>query len=945
MLLPGIPMLLSIALLLVPPPNREPGAGPDLRWALSAVGDRSALTVVLWPDQWPAVTRAIRERATKGIDKLVSQKLKKLSLSDLGSIREMAEDLKRQLAGSSHDPLLRVLGAPTMSAAFQGFLAMDGGGPPDLSAIDEKRPLVAALYEPVPDEELSLLELGVPLSFEADLPPPRHRLLVPASDPKKLIAALLDWAGRRELRPAPEAASWPELAGGAFFPGASPREWVALIPDGAWLRVEAAFAEELGTPPKMDIERWHAELIAALKARAEAGTRDWPRTPAASYLAAQHELGALYLRPDALRRLIAPLGGVLVKAAMSYADPSERPILAMAGIAEIASAYLLGAELQPEIDDLVLAFGLDSDLRFRLVGSLTEAGERAFRTGASPRVEPASPAAGDYFATGWMGFDVEAAMGAVKAPAAWKAMREEQQFVERLREGGGVAALHLLFSAPLALAGEFYSMARKEQPFTLPCSASAVVAFVAGREEGEDQLGVALAFSFPEDRDFTWLSRMSDNRYLPAELTIKAVAGGALARWAMLLSGAKVFPGDLLGRPASLILEAVFLGLSGPILERLPHQGLLLAEALSGLTLRAWAAGSTVQAELRLPGAGPGPRQAFVANPAQGFERLPRAPESIGRRCLVEAGECFRAALAAMSGADPGARREMLARALAESEPSLACAEKDSDARTLAARARCTFATFMSNLDRAALDLAAEKSTLAAACAAGCQPACQKKPAQEELAGVRLPVLELSAPIQPAGLGSRIVVLGEKKPETAPAQGASVPLLLAASADTGFSNILSQMEEWVPDGSSMVSLLWQGPDGLRASPVRWVSNAERARRDNVCRMSGQAIELRLEANQRIEVKFDKKRRGVPPARPRKRGEPARIDRAALEKAIATFVPAGGRACLLLQPADNAPWRAIVELAALLSGQVNEASGGEVLLGGRPKPARGPAPRR
>ncbi len=945
MILPGIQVLLSLGLLLVPPPNREPGTGPDLRWALSAAGDRSALVVVLWPDQWPAVTRAIRERATKGIDKLVSQKLKKLSLSDLGSIREMAEDFKRQLGGSSHDPLLRVLGAPTLSVACQGLLAMDGGGPPDLSAIDEKRPLVAALFEPVPDEELSLLELGVPLSFEAELPPPRHRLLVPASDPKKLIAALLDWAGRRELRPAPEAASWPELAGGAFFPGASPREWVALIPDGAWLRVEAAFADELGTPPKMDLERWHAELIAALKARAEAGTRDWPRTPAASYLAGQHELGALYLRPDALRRLIAPLGGVLVKAAMSYADPSERPILAMAGISEIASGYLLAADVEPEFDDLVLAFGLDGDLRFRLVGSLSQAGERVVKAGASPRVAPAAPAAGDYFATGWMGFDVEAAMGAVKAPAAWKAMRKEQQFVERLREGGGAAALHLLFSAPLALAGEFYTMVRKEQPFTLPCSASAVGAFVAGREGGEGQLGVALAFGFPEDRDFAWLSRLSDSPYLPAELTIKAVAGGALARWALLLSGAKVFPGNLLSRPASLILEAVFLGLSGPVLEQLPHQGLLLAEALSGLTLRAWATGSAVQAELRLPGSGPGPREAFVADPLQGFERLTRAPESSGRRCLVEAGERFRAALAALARADPGARREMLANVLAESEPSLACAEKDSDTHALAARARCAYATFLSDLDRAALDFSAEKSALAAACAAGCQPACRKKPAQEELAGVRLPVLDLSAPVQPAGLGSRIVVLGEKKSQTAPAKGASDPLLLVASADTVFSIILSQMEEWMPDGSSTVSLLWQGPDGLRASPVRWVSSAELARRDNVCRMSAQAIELRLDAGVRLEVKSGKRRRLVPLARPRKRGEPARIDRAALEKVVASFVPAGERACLLIQPADNAPWQAVAELAAILSDPVDAASGGEVLLGGRAKPARKVAPRR
>lgn len=939
-------VLLSLALLLVPPPNREPGAGPELRWALSNIGDRAALVMVIWPDQWPAVTRAIRERATKGIDKLLARKLKELSLSDLGSIREMAEDLKRQLAGSSHDPLLRVLGAPTLGAALQGFLNMDDRGLLDLSALDEKRPLVASLFEPVPDEEVQLLEHAVPLALDGDLPPPRHRLLIPASDPKNLAAALLAWAGGRGLSPAPEAAGWPELGGGAFFPGASPREWVALIPDGTWLRVEAALADELGTPPeKPQLERWRADLRAALEARARAEKRAWARTPAAAYLAAQHELGALYLRPAVLRELIGPLGGRLVKAAMSYADPSERSLLAMAGISEIASGYLLAEGLEPEFDDFVLAFGLDTDLRFRLVGSLTEAGERAVRAGVPPRVPPAAPAAGDWILTGWMGFDLEAAMGAARAPASWRAMREEQQFLDRLREGGGAAALHLLFSAPLTLAGEFYAMARKEHPFALPCSASGVVAYVAGREEGEGQPSLALALSFPEDRDFAWLSRLSDNPYLPAELTVKAVPGGALARWAMALSGAKAFPGNLLSRPASQLLEVVFLGLSEPVLRRLPHEGLLLAEALAGLTLRSWAAGSVLQAELRLPAAGPGPREAFVTASPQGFERPGGGKGSEGGRCLAEAAEHFRAALAAMSRAEPGARREMFSGALAKAESPLACAETEADTRALASRARCACAVFLAGLDRAALDFSTEKSTLSTACAAGCQPACQRRPVQEVLGAIRLPRLELPAQLPSVSPERALVVVGGGEPAPVPAGGVSPELLLAAAGEAKFSAILARMGELVPQGEAVVSILRQGSDGFGASTVRWISAARQTQTGSACRSGGSPIELWLDANLRIEVKSGKKRRLVPPVRAKKRGEPARIDRAALEKAVSSFVPGGEYACLLLQPADNAPWQAVAELAAVLSLQAETSGGGEVLLGGRAMPGRKSAPGR
>ncbi|MBM4394685.1 MAG: hypothetical protein FJ087_03230 [Deltaproteobacteria bacterium] len=178
--LPALPAILLVACAAAgsrrdapPPPD------PALSALVAAAGDHGTVLIVVRPTRRPAATATLE--------------------------RLLPADLET-------DSLRPVLAAPDAYAAFRqawqwtGDHSLTDALPGSLPGRDPSRPIVASLFDPVPSDAVLAATFLVPPP-DAPLPPLRHLVLVPATDPgapADAISGVLRAGRCRAMAAAPE---------------------------------------------------------------------------------------------------------------------------------------------------------------------------------------------------------------------------------------------------------------------------------------------------------------------------------------------------------------------------------------------------------------------------------------------------------------------------------------------------------------------------------------------------------------------------------------------------------------------------------------------------------------------------------------------------------------------------------------------------------------------
>jgi len=322
-----------------------PPADPATRALLRTAGPRALVNVVVWPDGWKDAATDNRIALAKALSLLIERPVD-------GERFSSAPDA---LGG-----LLAVLGAKPGSTTSK---------PGQWPGWDSSRPLVAALFE----AQAGYLELARDAFDSRDVggdDGPRHRVLVPASDPPGLAKALghnlpaLD--GRFQMTPALRRL----LRGGTIHPVGERGLLVAVVPERDRVRLEL-FVEDVGKARA--VARW----LRPVEASGPGG--ELVETPAVRFvMSARGNLGAIYVRSWLFRSTLASLQAFRLARYLQRTHPEERGVLFAMALSGVLKARVLTADQGAEMDDVAVAISSGAPLRIKQVASLTRRGASVY---------------------------------------------------------------------------------------------------------------------------------------------------------------------------------------------------------------------------------------------------------------------------------------------------------------------------------------------------------------------------------------------------------------------------------------------------------------------------------------------------------------------------------------------------------------------------------------
>lgn len=736
-------------------PEQEPSASLACR-----LGDRHAMVLLLHPERW--------------------QKDKESLLSWVARATRWSGS-----EGARIEQVLRE--APDAWAALARFLRIAGTELPErLEGLDLTRPLALGLFETDGDDLAAAAELLVAGPGSAAPFWDRHRLLLPATDSKVLLGSLSTLLSARGLSRLDATGEKTDAEAWFAHRMHGDEGAIGLLAEDGRLRVELLYRS--GTAPQAaDLRKLSA---------APALARTLTATPAFQALCRADDLATLYLRPWLFRPLSIQRSLSVVLSVLSEVDPAYRASLLAQGVSEVLSGYLWMSPLGAEMDDSAMGLSLAGGLRLWRVSSLTALGQRIFREGRL-REGPA-PASDAPLAEARLSFDLAKALGAAEEPAAGRLAKSLDDVLQAPRECGVFCLWYSPFRHLFGMGKMMLRFAEPQASSLVPKGLAVVLQAVG---TSPSQLRLAAAADFEKSVDLAPLRELARTiegngalRGSEVPLSIESLSDRQFA-----LLGINQDPKKLIARrdaPGDLVAE-LRVDLAALARALGPPGDVLILAGLSELRLRAGVVGQAlvIQGALGLAG-GPSARLGDWPAFAEASWESPglAAEASSGGRCLFDLVVQVGAALRAISSADPAQKGLLLARAIAELEPSLACAEKDAHTRDAAARISAVSSLFAAELYLDDFAFEPALKILAAACQRGDRRACERKEREEKAPRFRLAQVERgcasSGAFNPRKDRARLAADGTTQlPERA-----REDLLLAVDRDAPFETVTKLLE-------------------------------------------------------------------------------------------------------------------------------------------------------
>lgn len=683
--------------------------GSSVEAAMREVGRGAPLVLVLRPSRWTesAATRDSLAEVLGGIEREV-----------------LPPPLRGVLPGALRASSLRAALGPLVRALVPAALPSATSFTERLTAWDDSRPVVAALYEPTLQEmgevgEALLAQTSqtaqpaqtaqtAPAAPPAAEPLLRHRVLVPARDSAALIRQLQVACNELGLQVVRD----PTLGGAAC---AFPAGILGLFAGADHVRIEilhspiererqrqqaeaATAQEELpdwlrkpGEPPRPASppppppppSDAPSRLLAALRLPPPALAGEPAPTPALHQVTRGEDLAALYVQPARLRSLALTRGAQVVGGALLAVDASMKWVLVAKAWAEIASGYLLMSPEGAQTEDLALV--LSRDLHVGGVASLTAAGAAAWGAGKASALPPLAPTASEpplfLFR---LGLDLQSLLQRTPAPPALTGL-SMRELADRVHECGSLCFVYASVAMPLGWGRHVLSdpqLARILPIGLLGALPSAVTLSLTGFSRGPAGAMLpqgALALAYPKDQPTSWLTLLTT--------PILSRLGAQAAPRSTPLG--ESFEIGLSGPPLQFLKpEPPPLG-EGVLAEgRLDLERLQAAPFFRELAPKApWLSRlAAVRGQARLTGGalaveyaldlrgGAVHRFALPAAGAPAWAPAPAPAPSRERGCLGDAITVLRRTLDALAGVDPSMQQTLLARGLADAKVPLACA-------------------------------------------------------------------------------------------------------------------------------------------------------------------------------------------------------------------------------------------------------------------------------
>jgi hypothetical protein len=376
---------------------------------LKELGDRALLTFIVHPKSWPT------SGAT--LDPL---------LSEIPSAK-----------------LHQVLKAPDLWTALGIILDKADNWPKKLDGWDPSRPIVAGFFEPHLDEAVLAARAMLLPTDETKMfvEPVRNRILVPATNSKALLAALVETAAGLELKPSLLV----EIKDGAIFELPYGGGFLVLMPGKNFVRIEF-IPNRGGLIEDEQIAMMAVQNAMNYKPRVEQLTP----TPALLYAATQQQLITIYFRGWMLRDLGSLEGIRKVTDAVRYANPATKAMLLATGLAETGKGYLLASPVGAELDDWAFGFELNNGLRMSAVASLTEQGQKVFSAGAQAQAVPTLVKDSQKLVWVWMRLNARKMIeAAIESPRLAK-IDDLDKIGHNFQECGFSCLVHFAFRQPIS---------------------------------------------------------------------------------------------------------------------------------------------------------------------------------------------------------------------------------------------------------------------------------------------------------------------------------------------------------------------------------------------------------------------------------------------------------------------------------------------------------------
>jgi len=690
-------------------PETSVPADASVLQAVESLGDEGALIVVLRPSQWAGLHGALA--------------------SWLARLPSEAEPLRQAKTGADLPDLLAYpMGMPAGSLTLTGW--------------DPSRPIVASLGE-VPYR-------GVPGMVTPSLPvldgmvsSIRHQVLVPATDPAALIAALAGVLERSNGKAQPELVEGRTGARAVRIEQMS----VAMLPVDAAVRV-VIFDE--GVMPDA------AKRLAAMRERLDPTPASPVATPALSLLGQPDAVAAAWVRPWRMRPLAAVAGSVQMLRAVATVAADDRSKLLARGTQIVLASELLMTDAGAEVDDMTMALVVDEGtVRLRTAMSLTPEGEAIFDAGAKGAGDVLAAASSDAWVDVSMRADLRAMLDATEPPPAFARASRPGEIAEAIMEGGFFTTTYIGLRHPLGLLRMMEGFAKKED-LPLPIDTLPIAAHLLWRGQSEQGPKVVLAVHWPKDYVDRPLAAMvplakGERGFESLRLDTTTHGGKPVTVFGLGGESSSAFDSERTLDGDAFMQARVSLSKLGSEFARDDEVGALLAG--SGEVVTTWEhRGRALLAEVAWSPSG----SAVEAKPVpvdQGSgwtSPLGSTPGGKGAGCLGDAGRSLSGGLSSTVMVSEDALAAVLAKGMAESEASLGCAEQDEATAEAAAKMRAMVVRLGADALMAAHQGEAAVALLEQQCTRSKNPEiCARKTATEALPRPGLPTVELSAECSP----------------------------------------------------------------------------------------------------------------------------------------------------------------------------------------------------
>jgi hypothetical protein len=427
----------------------RPGEG-DVRPVIEALGDEGAVVVVLRPRHWSALLGAVAPWMAELPPSLA------MLAEALGEPRQLFELLARPL------------NLPAGSITLDGW--------------DTSRPVVASLGEVPYDGPPGAVTPQLP-ALDGWMPPVRHQLWLPATDPAVLTASL---GATLERVATPYSALVEGREGARAVKGDD--VVIAVLPGGDAVRV-VVFQAAVG--------RDEAARLEHMRERLDVEDRASSRIPAPSLLTRPDAVVSGWVRPWRLRPLAAWSGSVELTEALAEVDAEHRAMLLARGMQIVLATELLMTDEGAELDDVAVSLVVDEEvLRLHSAMSLTPEGEAIMEAASKGAGETYMAAVDDAWIDVALRADARAMLEATEPPPALGAGSRTVELARALSEGGGLALVYMGLRHPFGMLRVVEQQAKTER-LPLPIDTLPTAVQLVWRGQDGDVPRVALWLQWP----------------------------------------------------------------------------------------------------------------------------------------------------------------------------------------------------------------------------------------------------------------------------------------------------------------------------------------------------------------------------------------------------------------------------------------------------------------